>query len=87
MPPSAQTSSDRRPARIHWFARLEHRFHAWREKRARKRGRSATVLPFPGYGGPGWIRVVGRVLILPKTRPQGAATRACAAGAASSGSR
>ena len=64
-------SSRRRPERIHWFARLEHRFHAWREKRARRRGRTATVLPFPGYGGPGWIRVVGRVLILPKAGRKG----------------
>lgn len=60
-----------RPERIHWFARLEHRFHAWRERRARRRGRTATVVPFPGYGGPGWIRVVGRVLILPTTRKGG----------------
>jgi len=64
-------SSSSRPERIHWFARLEHRFHAWRERRARKRGRTATVVPFPGYGGPGWTRVVGRVLILPKTRSGG----------------
>ncbi|GAA5154100.1 DUF2183 domain-containing protein [Microbacterium pseudoresistens] len=54
------------PARIHWFARLEHRFHAWRERRARRRGRVASVLPFPGYGGAGWVRVVGRVLVLPR---------------------
>jgi phosphatidate phosphatase APP1 len=54
--------------RIHWFARLEHRFHVWREGRARRRGRTATILPFPGYGGPGWVRVVGRVLIVPALR-------------------
>ncbi|MFS0893963.1 App1 family protein [Microbacterium sp. 179-I 3D3 NHS] len=54
--------------RIHWFARLEHRLHVWREGRARRRGRIATVLPFPGYGGPGWVRVVGRVLIVPPQR-------------------
>lgn len=54
--------------RIHWFARLEHRFHVWREGRARRKGRTATVLPFPGYGGPGWVRVVGRVLIVPPLR-------------------
>ncbi|MDP3951640.1 App1 family protein [Microbacterium sp.] len=52
-------------ARIHWFARLEHRLHVWRESRARRRGRTATVLPFAGYGGSGWVRVVGRVLIVP----------------------
>lgn len=54
-------------AKIHWFARLEHRFHVWRERRARRRGRSATAVPFPGYGGTGWVRVVGRVLIVPRT--------------------
>lgn len=54
--------------RIHWFARLEHRFHVWREGRARRRGRTATILPFPGYGGPGWVRVLGRVLIVPPQR-------------------
>lgn len=26
------------------------------------------MLPFPGYGGPGWVRVVGRVLIVPPQR-------------------
>jgi phosphatidate phosphatase APP1 len=56
------------PARIHWFARLEHRLHVWREGRARRRGRTATILPFPGYGGAGWVRVVGRVLIVPPQR-------------------
>ncbi|SJN43177.1 hypothetical protein FM104_12430 [Microbacterium esteraromaticum] len=51
--------------KIHWFARLEHRLHVARERRARRRGRSATAVPFPGYGGSGWVRVVGRVLIVP----------------------
>lgn len=54
--------------RIHWFARLEHRLHIWRESLARRRGRSATVLPFAGYGGTGWVRVLGRVLIVPPRR-------------------
>ncbi|MGM1016171.1 MAG: App1 family protein [Actinomycetota bacterium] len=57
-----------RPARIHWFARLEHRIHVWRESRARRRGRRPTILPFAGYGGTGWVRVVGRVLIVPPAR-------------------
>lgn len=56
-------------ARIHWFARLEHRLHVWRESRARRRGRTATILPFAGYGGSGWVRVVGRVLIVPPQKP------------------
>lgn len=42
--------------------------HAWRERRARRRGRKPTVLVFPGYGGDGWVRVLGRVLIVPKPK-------------------
>lgn len=38
--------------------------HLWRERRARRRGRLPSVVPFHGYGGPGWVRVVGRVLIV-----------------------
>lgn len=50
--------------RIHRLARFEHSMHVWRESRARRRGRTPTVVPFPAYGGPGWVRVVGRVLIV-----------------------
>ena len=54
--------------RIHRLARFEHRIHVWRESRARRRGRTPTVVPFPGYGGAGWVRVVGRVLIVKPRR-------------------
>src|SRR5690606_3711629 len=64
----AMSEDSTKKPRIHWFARLEHRLHLWRESRARRRGRSATVLPFAGYGGTGWVRVVGRVLIVPPAR-------------------
>ncbi len=67
-------------AKIHWFARLEHRIHVWRERRARRRGRSATAVPFPGYGGAGWVRVVGRVLIVPPVRSGSRADRAAVRG-------
>jgi phosphatidate phosphatase APP1 len=61
-------------AKVLWIARLEYRFHAWRERRARRRGLTPTVAAFPGYGGEGWIRVLGRVLIAPPapTRSRGA---------------
>lgn len=48
-----------------WLARLEYRFHAWRERRARARGQKPTVAAYPGYGGADWVRVLGRVLIVP----------------------
>lgn len=51
-----------------WFARLEYRLHAWRERRARKRGQKPTVTPFPGYAGVDWVRVLGRVLIVPPVK-------------------
>lgn len=58
--------------KVLWFARLEYRYHAWRERRARKRGLRPTVAAFPGYGGVDWVRIVGRVLIVPpRRRPAG----------------
>mgnify|MGYP006922354543 CR=1 FL=1 len=55
-------------AKVLWFARLEYRFHAWRERRARGRGLRPTVTGFPGYGTEEWVRVLGRVLITPPVK-------------------
>jgi phosphatidate phosphatase APP1 len=63
MPPTTEPTPARR--KVLWLARLEYRFHAWRERRARARGLTPTPTPFPGYGGPDWVRVLGRVLIVP----------------------
>jgi phosphatidate phosphatase APP1 len=56
------------PPALHRAARLEDAFHAFRAKRARKRGLIATVIPFSGYGGDGWVRVLGRVLLVRPVR-------------------
>ena len=48
---------------LHFAARLEDSLHDFREKRARKRGRTPTVIPYAGYGAPGWVRVLCRVLL------------------------
>lgn len=58
-------------AKVLWLARLEYRFHTWRERRARARGLTPTVTPFPGYAGPDWVRVLGRVMIVPPVKPRG----------------
>lgn len=58
-------------AKVLWLARLERRFHSWRERRARARGQRPTVSAYPGYGGEDWVRVLGRVLIAPRTRARG----------------
>ena len=47
----------------HFAARMEDRFHSFRERRARKRGLTSTVIAYTGYGAPGWVRVLCRVLL------------------------
>ncbi|MCC6270415.1 MAG: DUF2183 domain-containing protein [Microbacteriaceae bacterium] len=44
-------------------ARLEDRFHRFRERRARRRGFTPIVMPYTGYGSTTWIRVLSRVLL------------------------
>jgi phosphatidate phosphatase APP1 len=61
------------PPALHRAARLEDAFHAFRANRARKRGLLSTVIPFSGYGGEGWIRVLGRVLLVRPARDDSAA--------------
>lgn len=53
---------------MHFAARLEDHVHEVRERRARKRGLAASIIPYTGYGGPGWVRVLCRVL-LTRTHP------------------
>lgn len=48
---------------LHRAARIENAVHRFREKRARKRGLLPTVVPYTGYGSPGWARVLSRVLL------------------------
>ncbi|WP_242682630.1 App1 family protein [Desertivibrio insolitus] len=52
---------------MHRAARMEDAFHEFREKRARRRGLTSTVIPYTGYGAPGWVRVLARVLL---TKPE-----------------
>lgn len=63
--------SEPRPPRIHRAARVEDVFHAWRERRARKRGRIPTVVAFTGYGSPRSVRVLGRALLVRPTKQSG----------------
>lgn len=50
-------------ASMHIAARAEDRFHQWRQKGARRRKRTVTVVPFRGYGNPEQVRVLCRVLL------------------------
>lgn len=48
---------------LHFAARAEDAAHEFREKHARRRGHIPTVIPYLGYGAPGWARVLCRVLL------------------------
>jgi phosphatidate phosphatase APP1 len=48
---------------LHRAARIEDAVHRFRERRARKRGLTPLVIPYTGYGAPGWVRVLCRVLL------------------------
>jgi len=66
--PAARSAPDgpkegRTRAKHHLAARIEDAVHRWRQRRARKRGRVNTILPYTGYGSPGWIRVLARVVL------------------------
>lgn len=61
-PQSASGESSAVPV-LHLAARFEDRLHDFRERRARKRGLTPTIIPYTGYGSPGWVRVLGRVLL------------------------
>src|SRR3712207_3165782 len=62
-PAPGKDRAAQKPAIAHWAARMEDRFHDFRERRARRRGTGPVVIPYTGYGGPGWVRVLGRVLL------------------------
>jgi phosphatidate phosphatase APP1 len=48
---------------LHRAARIEDAFHRWRERRGRRRGLTTTIIPYVGYGAPGWARVLCRVVL------------------------
>ncbi|MEO8528764.1 MAG: phosphatase domain-containing protein [Pseudolysinimonas sp.] len=58
---------------VHIAARVEDAVHAFRESTGRRAGLIPAIVPFVGYGGDGWIRVLARVVLrkpgaLPKDR-------------------
>lgn len=61
-PTAETTAGDPDPGRLHIAARIEDWLHRRRAARARRRGLVPTILPFTGYGGDGWVRVLGRVI-------------------------
>jgi phosphatidate phosphatase APP1 len=48
---------------LHLAARLEDAVQGLRQRLGRRRGLVSTIVPFTGYGGAGWVRVLGRVVL------------------------
>lgn len=55
---------------LHFAARIEDRLHGLREQYGRRRGLQPVIVPFTGYGGDGWVRVLGRVLMVRPNRKE-----------------
>ena len=53
--------------RLHRAARIEDAVHRALDSRVRRRGWHVTVVPYTGYGAPGWVRVMARVLLTRRT--------------------
>src|SRR6187402_3062840 len=59
---SDETASlDTQPVISHLAARIEDWFHRLRERWGRRRGLTASIVPFVGYGSTKWVRVLCRV--------------------------
>ncbi|WP_432523427.1 App1 family protein [Kineococcus sp. SYSU DK006] len=54
---------------LHRAARVEDAVKGLVGRRLRRRGYHARAVAYPGYGGPGWVRVLGRVLLGPADTP------------------
>ncbi len=63
-PTKAKTAAEAAEPILHFAARMEDRVHEFREARAARRGHVPTVIPYAGYGAPGWVRVLCRVLLV-----------------------
>jgi phosphatidate phosphatase APP1 len=53
---------------LHRAARIEDAVHRILERRFRQRGWDVTIVPYTGYGAPGWARIMARVLLAPSER-------------------
>ncbi len=59
----AVTPDSAEPTPLHRGARIEDAVHRAVDPRLRRRGWRVTIVPYAGYGAPGWVRVMGRVLL------------------------
>jgi phosphatidate phosphatase APP1 len=55
-------------SRLHRAARMEDALQAVAERRLRQRGWRVAIVPYAGYGAPGWARVMARVVLARRDR-------------------
>jgi phosphatidate phosphatase APP1 len=59
----ANDEDKQRAPRLHRAARIEDAVHRALDPRLRRRGWHVVVLPYTGYGAPGWVRVMAAVVL------------------------
>ena len=57
------------PDMLHTAARMEDRFNGWLQNRATDHTYQRTVIAYDTYGGTGWVRVLGRLVLTPTGQP------------------
>src|SRR5699024_11130889 len=57
------------PDMLHTAARVEDRFNEWIQNRATDHSYQRTVIAYDTYGGTGWVRVLGRLVLTPSVQP------------------
>ncbi|MCL2795957.1 MAG: DUF2183 domain-containing protein [Microbacteriaceae bacterium] len=57
------------PAAKHSAARLDDAINRMRARRARKHGYLSTVIPYAGYGGTDWVRILARTVLAKDPKP------------------
>jgi phosphatidate phosphatase APP1 len=69
----AGMTDTRRMMTLHRAAQLEDAIHEIVERRVRERGWHPIFVPYTGYGAPGWVRVMARVVLSRRDprKPQG----------------
>lgn len=75
-PNSANSAPKQVSTTAHRAARIEDWIHAKRDRAARRRGHRETVIPYAGYGGEGWSRILCRVLLTRPANPTPRSARA-----------
>jgi len=62
-PPAGRSAAEVQERARHFAARIEDAIQRRRQRRRQRRGQVPTIIPYAGYGAPGWIRVLCRVVV------------------------